>query len=190
MRHPALDLINSLHLRGQPGRADDDLADPTWRERYARRWPSLVPEGSIDDAEIQLLSALRTVLQQVVDELTRTARVSSGTLAQINAFVESHNQRPTLRSSVTGGLELFVEGRQPKTTTDGVARTFQQLVVGEGAVGRVKLCANPLCRWAFYDESRNRSRRWCDSSECGNVMKARAFRARKAGARAVEPKSP
>lgn len=48
-----------------------------------------------------------------------------------------------------------------------------------GERSRMKLCANPECRWVFYDETRNRSRRWCISAECGNVSKVRAFRARK-----------
>jgi hypothetical protein len=33
--------------------------------------------------------------------------------------------------------------------------------------------ASPSCRWLFLDRSRNRSRRWCDMSACGNRAKAR-----------------
>jgi hypothetical protein len=43
---------------------------------------------------------------------------------------------------------------------------------------RLKACGNPGCQWVFYDSSRNRSGRWCAMSECGDVMKARAYRAR------------
>lgn len=38
---------------------------------------------------------------------------------------------------------------------------------------RVKLCQAPGCTHLFLDTSRNRSRRWCDMSICGNRMKAR-----------------
>lgn len=41
---------------------------------------------------------------------------------------------------------------------------------------RLKLCANEKCRWAFQDNSRNHSKRWCSSSACGNLTKVRAFR--------------
>ena len=34
------------------------------------------------------------------------------------------------------------------------------------------------CRWAFYDESRNRSATWCDMKVCGNRAKVRGFRER------------
>ncbi|MBK6315514.1 MAG: CGNR zinc finger domain-containing protein [Blastocatellia bacterium] len=40
---------------------------------------------------------------------------------------------------------------------------------------RLKLCGNPDCRWVFYDESKNRTRRWCADS-CGNLIKVRRFR--------------
>jgi predicted RNA-binding Zn ribbon-like protein len=40
-------------------------------------------------------------------------------------------------------------------------------------LGRIRECASSDCTWLFVDESRNRSRRWCDMSSCGNRMKAR-----------------
>jgi len=40
-------------------------------------------------------------------------------------------------------------------------------------LGRIRECASNDCIWLFVDESRNRSRRWCDMSSCGNRMKAR-----------------
>ena len=44
---------------------------------------------------------------------------------------------------------------------------------------RVKECASTTCEWVFLDKSRNRSRRWCDMSDCGNRAKARRFHAKK-----------
>lgn len=46
---------------------------------------------------------------------------------------------------------------------------------------RVKACASDTCDWLFLDMSRNRSRRWCDMSVCGNRAKARRFSARQKG---------
>jgi iron complex outermembrane recepter protein len=51
-----------------------------------------------------------------------------------------------------------------------ILRGPQGTLYGSGSMGgTVKL---------VYDESRNRIRIWCDSSECGNVMKVRRFRER------------
>lgn len=45
--------------------------------------------------------------------------------------------------------------------------------------GRLKECpGEPACGWLFYDASKNRSRRWCDMEDCGNVAKARRHYAR------------
>jgi predicted RNA-binding Zn ribbon-like protein len=49
----------------------------------------------------------------------------------------------------------------------------------DGSWDRLKECGNPGCRWVFYDASRNRSGRWCSMGECGDVMKARAYRERR-----------
>ena len=48
----------------------------------------------------------------------------------------------------------------------------------DGVWQRLKACANPDCQWVYYDASRNRSGRWCSMGECGDVMKARAYRER------------
>jgi len=58
-----------------------------------------------------------------------------------------------------------------------VAGSFAAMLArGEG--DRIKVCANPDCGWVMVDSSRNRSRRWCDAAECGNVMKVRRYRQR------------
>jgi predicted RNA-binding Zn ribbon-like protein len=46
------------------------------------------------------------------------------------------------------------------------------------APGRIKVCANPGCRWAFHDRTRGNRRRWCNDLTCGNRDKVRRFRAR------------
>ena len=46
-------------------------------------------------------------------------------------------------------------------------------LLASGRLDRVRLCGSDTCEWLFLDESRNRSRRWCDMSTCGNREKAR-----------------
>ena len=48
---------------------------------------------------------------------------------------------------------------------------------------RIKECGGPDCKWLFLDESRNRSRRWCEMSECGNRAKQRRYHRRQKRAR-------
>lgn len=50
----------------------------------------------------------------------------------------------------------------------------------EGRWERFRVCGNPGCSEVFYDDSRNRSRKWCSMATCGNRAKVRAFRERQA----------
>jgi predicted RNA-binding Zn ribbon-like protein len=44
---------------------------------------------------------------------------------------------------------------------------------------RVRSCQGDTCGWLFLDMSKNRSRRWCSMSDCGNTAKARRYYHRK-----------
>jgi predicted RNA-binding Zn ribbon-like protein len=54
-------------------------------------------------------------------------------------------------------------------------------LLASGDLRRIKRCAG--CRWLFYDESKNRSRRWCSMEECGTQEKMRRYVARRAARR-------
>jgi predicted RNA-binding Zn ribbon-like protein len=47
---------------------------------------------------------------------------------------------------------------------------------------RLRQCGNHPCGWLFIDQSKNGSRRWCSSAECGNQTRVREFRARRRSA--------
>ncbi|MFF5213172.1 CGNR zinc finger domain-containing protein [Streptosporangium sp. NPDC000396] len=49
----------------------------------------------------------------------------------------------------------------------------------EGEWERLRTCSAPDCDHVFVDESRNRSRVYCDSRTCGNRMHVAAYRARR-----------
>ena len=46
---------------------------------------------------------------------------------------------------------------------------------------RLKQCAGLHCGWFFLDETRSRTRRWCDMRVCGSRAKTRRFRERQRG---------
>jgi predicted RNA-binding Zn ribbon-like protein len=56
-----------------------------------------------------------------------------------------------------------------------IAASAVELVV-DHAPERLKVCANPDCSWMFYDNTLNRSQRFCSTSPCGTVMRVRRFR--------------
>lgn len=68
---------------------------------------------------------------------------------------------------------------------DGFSQALADLVAGlpaavaDGTWERAKVCPRDDCQWAFLDESRNRSRRWCSMKVCGNREKTESFRERR-----------
>jgi predicted RNA-binding Zn ribbon-like protein len=89
---------------------------------------------------------------------------------------------------------ISASGLRPRFGPDGKARMEPDARGVEGALGRIvaavfaamneedwtrlKLCDSSTCRWAFYDQSRNHSSRWCRMASCGNRQKAKRFRLR------------
>ena len=48
-----------------------------------------------------------------------------------------------------------------------------------GDLSRLRQCGGDDCGWVFEDSTRNRSRHWCDMSDCGNRDRVRRFRLRR-----------
>lgn len=76
------------------------------------------------------------------------------------------------------GWRAVGEGKDLEAMLAAVARDAAELLVS-GDLERVKQCGGEDCAWLFVDESRNRSRRWCDMADCGNRAKQRRHYRRK-----------
>ena len=80
-------------------------------------------------------------------------------------------------------------GLQPRSEgVDGALARLLAVVAdarADGSWERMKACAHDPCAWAFYDQSKNRSKRWCRMDTCGNIEKARAHRARRGSGQAA-----
>jgi predicted RNA-binding Zn ribbon-like protein len=64
--------------------------------------------------------------------------------------------------------------------TRAVARSAVELAMSP-ALARLRECLGQDCGWLFVDQSRNRSRRWCSSADCGNRARVRRFHERRRG---------
>lgn len=56
-----------------------------------------------------------------------------------------------------------------------ISRAAGRLVLSP-RLSRLRSCAAGDCGWWFVDDTKNRSRRWCDMKICGNREKVRRFR--------------
>jgi len=117
--------------------------------------------------------ATRDLMLAIFGDVAGDRRLSPERLAELNAALA---RIPALLSVETrvGRLEM-----QWQSAADGLDRALFSILtdaarlLGSRRVGRIRRCASEHCTWLFVDGSRNRSRRWCDMSTCGNRMKAR-----------------
>ena len=132
----------------------------TWRIPNDTREPVDDLEGADDRRELR--DDLRTV-------------VESGDDALLTAWID----RLGVTVAVEDGRLRFRHG----AGAPGDVLVAVLDAVADGSWPRLKAC--PDCRWAFYDHTRNGSKRWClmaasgpGSRGCGNIAKVRRHRAR------------
>lgn len=166
------DFVNTKDVEG----GSDEIAGPAaLRNWFAGRGlmdsSAAVSEGDVAQAR-ELREAIRRVLvanagepvdRDAVDVLTMV-----GARGGVGPVFSSHEE-VSLQARAAGAAGAL--GRIVAFVVDAIA---------DGTWSRLKACLNDECQWAFYDSARNRSAKWCSMAVCGNRMKARAFRARRA----------
>jgi predicted RNA-binding Zn ribbon-like protein len=123
--------------------------------------------------------ALREMIHRVVSAVVEGAAPDGDDLSALNRAVSQTLSR--LRLVHMGGTRFAWEweaGTEAERVLWGVARSAANLLVSSD-LDRVQICDGPGCGWMFVDGSRNRSRRWCDSRDCGNRERVRQHLARK-----------
>lgn len=168
----ALELVNSEWWRGRPGGVEDKLDDPAWLGSYVLK-TGLGLENLPSPAELVELKALRASLRALVEH------APGASLASLDAAIAKGAVR---RRIVDGAVELEPVRRDWSWAVSEIAASFLDLLA-HGESDRIKVCANDECQWSFYDESKNRSRRWCGAATCGTADKVRRFRERQRRAR-------
>jgi len=168
--HLALDLLNTISWRLDPARIVDRIADPealaiwTAAVRLDARtapWP-----GKVDQPDAVLHERIAAVRQVVYDVVLPVARgMDPGALRELQALLVGALERAT------------PTGRRPLDWTG--ADLVDELVLAAGRLleredlNKLRECQDGGCGWLFLDRSKNGSRRWCSSGDCGNRARAK-----------------
>lgn len=154
-----------------PEYADEALAQARTRPDQAR--------AALEDAR-----ALRLAIYRVLAAVGTGADPDAVGLEEVNAYLQRGLSARRL-TVVPGGAEWswHLDPRRLDHLLGPIAWSAAKLLTSP-EVGRLSLCAADDCGWLFIDGSRNRSRRWCDMSDCGNRAKVRRFRRRRREAEA------
>jgi predicted RNA-binding Zn ribbon-like protein len=172
-------LLNSdWHDHRGSGRREDRIGNEAWLAGFLADagWSG---SGLPDAAGRERLRALRTTLRRGVDALLAGRALPREVAAEVNRALAV---APLVRRLRGGGrawsVEETVVGEPVERVLASVAGSFAAMLA-DGDPTRIKICANSDCLWVIYDSSRNRTRRWCDAKECGNLIKVRRFRSRR-----------
>ncbi|MBX3083202.1 MAG: ABATE domain-containing protein [Anaerolineae bacterium] len=132
------------------------------------------PIRAVFEDAIRLREVLYRLFKAVVD---RTLPAPAD-LAALNAAIQQAQAHRELVADEHGGLLWqWRDQDTPDFMLHPLALSAEDLLTADtDELNRLRQC--PSCGWLFLDESRNRSRTWCDMRYCGNRAKAKRFHQR------------
>jgi predicted RNA-binding Zn ribbon-like protein len=144
----------------------------------------LDPGRRLTAGERHALDELAALLRRLTETVASGAELSGEELAEFNAVI---GRTPVVARIEPGGRGRYVLDLTPVGGSE-LDRLLRESAGSFGSIlrrapDRLKLCENPDCRRAFFDRTKNRGRRWCDSGTCGNRARVRRHRARSRNAR-------
>ncbi len=164
-------LINSDRVDG------DELADLAGLESYLGEF-GWTGRRDRDDEELAAVHRLRERLGRLWEGADDEER----TVNQVNALLADTHASPWLtRHAEMPEWHLHLASvRDPLAQRMGaeMAMALADLIRG-GELRRLKVCAAPDCTAALFDISRNRSKIFCDTGNCGNRQHVAAYRERR-----------
>jgi len=170
---PWLDLANS-DLRDGFGAAKDLLHDPTWIRSFLNRWNFRAAKR--EAVPMAQLRRLRSLLRSLMQETGGAAEMHSADVQELNAWLKVAVIPQLVKNQNGFALRLQAAQIGWPAILSAIAESFARTLI-EGQAGRLKLCANEGCRWAFLDRTKGNIRRWCNDATCGNRDRVRRSRA-------------
>jgi len=117
---------------------------------------------------------LRETLYRTFAAIAQNQSPVAGDLQQVNdAALDALQHRCLARADGGYRWEWQWDDKNPlERVLWPIAQSAAELLTSD-KLRTVRYCDAPDCEWLFLDNSRNRSRRWCDMTSCGNRQKAR-----------------
>jgi predicted RNA-binding Zn ribbon-like protein len=163
--------VNTRHVEN----GTDAIATPPaltdWLGTLHLLGPTVAADQEDVDHALALREALRAALLANHDQLPPPPAA----VAELNAAARRASMELVFQPHGTWLAQPTAEGIDAAigSIVGAVAETMRT-----DEWRRLKICANDLCQWAFYDRSRSRARRWCSMDVCGNRVKQQTWRNR------------
>lgn len=165
----ALDLAATVGSRRDD--AEDLLRAPADLERWVRECPGLPDELPVDEAGFPLALSLREAIYKLALDRVLSRPFDPDSVRILNDTAAVPGPVVALTES-----DMRVFGDLPAVPSQ-LARSAIAVLPDRQAP--LKECGRTGCTRIYVDRSRGSRRTWCGMAECGNRVKAAAYRARK-----------
>lgn len=165
-------LVNTDRVDGE------QLGDLAALDEYLREW-GWTGRRDHDSAELADVHRLRVRLGQIWS----VAEDEERAVGQVNALLSDTRAAPWLtRHPEMPEWHLHLASiHDPLAQRMGAEMAMSLAdLIRAGELRRLKICAAPDCEAVLIDLSRNRSRMFCDTGNCGNRQHVAAYRERRA----------
>jgi len=184
--HPALNLANTVSRRRDPGHRKEHLDTYVDLVSFARQSALISPKQATElnrSAQKHESAArqafrrtivLREALYRAFAAIAQERSATAVDLHTINDYARDAMQHREL-AGANGGYrwEWRADAKNSfERILWPIAQSAADLLTS-AELKAVRFCEAADCEWLFLDNSRNRSRRWCDMKSCGNRAKAR-----------------
>ena len=165
------DFLNATDL--EEGR--DDFADLDGLRAWLVQRDLAALDLPLREGDRRRLVALREALRDMIEGRDHdgidpeAVRVIDDAAADATVRITLGRDGAATMTPAAAGLDGFVARLLADIATAQVDGTWQ----------RLKICPRDVCRWAFYDSSKNRSGRWCTMAICGSRTKSARLRSRR-----------
>jgi predicted RNA-binding Zn ribbon-like protein len=185
----ALDFANTESGRGYPTHRDH-LREARHVADWLEHAGALAPE---DAARLRAEAAARpdfaaellaraTRLREDVGEIFRAVAFGASAPPRATAELTALHACALAHSALTPSRQRYewrwTLAASPLEAALGPIALSAVALLTQGDLSRVKQCGGVACGWLFYDETKNKRRRWCEMEVCGNRAKQRRHAAR------------
>lgn len=155
----------------------DALISPESATTWFRDHGLLTADERVDADGLELLGGFREALRREL-----LAHTGEGNLEETWAALRGYAERASVRICCGAGPNTLAVTAEGEGTQRAIGRLFAIIyqAIQAGRWPRLKACLKNTCLFAFYDQSKNGSGRWCSMAVCGNRAKAQRRRAREA----------
>lgn len=168
----ACGLVNTDRVDGE------QLVDQQTLDEYLASW-GWTGRRDRDDDELAAVKRLRQRVGRIWDIADDEERL----VGQVNALLSDTRAAPWLtRHPEMPEWHLHLASNHDPLAQRMGAEMAMALadLIRAGELRRLKICAAPDCEAVLLDLSRNRSRIFCDTGNCGNRQHVAAYRERRA----------